>query len=1094
MISFIYGNFGTGKTEYVFSQLQKDAAEGRRAFLIVPEQMTVSTERDVLLRLPPSGQLLVEVLNFSRLANRVFRERGGLVYNYASTGMRRLFMWRALRESAPLLREYGTRAADDRSLPDAVLGTFREFRSGGITPVLIEEAAASISDNQLSYKLRDIAASAAVYETLMGDKFTDSDNDLSHLCELLSDEPFFTDANVYIDSFTSLTGQEHDVVRLIMQQAHNTVITSGLPSPSFRGIDTLSLRACSDRLRSEAASTGSECKTVILNHNHRTSSAELAITASDLWLLGETKSYAIPEEYRGSIELLRSADIYDEAECCAAKIRQLAENGFHYGEILIVARSASKYRGILEPALETQGIPYFFSEKSELSTSALSRLILSALRIFIFGWRRDDLIAHLKTGLCCIEPRQADIFESYTAKWNINGKRFTDPAPWNMNPDGYTQNISERGKQILAISNDVRDILVTRLKKFYSELEGADGVPDMCRAVVDYLSELNVTSSLRAGAARDLAAGRIREAGENARIYDAVLDALDGLCDAFDGVSKKPDLKTFSDALQLVLDSTSIGSIPTAADEVTVGSADMLRADSPKCVILLGVCDGEFPASASDRGLLSDREREILMSHGISLSGSREERASDELYFFRRAAASASDKLIVFTRSDSTPSVAFNRLTVLFPYLKNKVTDTTADFTDRIRTPESAAGFVTLLDGTEEGEAIRKALASDALTATFLPPDPSEYPVSAAGDCVDETTARIAMGKQLLLSKTQIEKYVNCRFAYYCQYILKLDDGKEAAYSAANSGTFVHYILEQYLYEVFITRGGLFPDSDEQAKIIERLTEKYIDNSLPVDSGTRTARILYKISRLKQLAVLAVNDILAEISDGDFSPEFFELPIGVKGFPALSFSLKDGTEISITGIIDRVDIFRKDGKVYVRVVDYKTGEQVFSLDNVSKGIDLQLLIYIFSLTRGNNTEFAKSVGGIPVAAGITVYSTYHKKVPTKDPENSDTALREIPRQFTRSGFLLDNDDVLCAVCRSGCPGYLKKVKNKKLIMPCRSTEQIDDLYGQLSNVLCDIAGNMVGGHAEAQVRPNEKTCNYCRFASVCRASRPAKRF
>lgn len=116
MVEFIYGVPGSGKTSYIMSRLASDVRVGRRAFVIVPEQQTVEVERAVADRLPPQAQLSVEALNFSRLANRIFRERGGLVYNYADKSRKLLFMWRALRECAPMLSEYGGRAASDASL------------------------------------------------------------------------------------------------------------------------------------------------------------------------------------------------------------------------------------------------------------------------------------------------------------------------------------------------------------------------------------------------------------------------------------------------------------------------------------------------------------------------------------------------------------------------------------------------------------------------------------------------------------------------------------------------------------------------------------------------------------------------------------------------------------------------------------------------------------------------------------------------------------------------------------------------------------------------------------------------------------------
>ena len=101
MITFVYGAPGAGKTEYIFKTVDHE----RPTFILVPEQETVVTERLALEKLGAKAQLNVEVLNFTRLCNRVFRQYGGLSHKYISPSMRSLFMWKTLRELAPTLEE-----------------------------------------------------------------------------------------------------------------------------------------------------------------------------------------------------------------------------------------------------------------------------------------------------------------------------------------------------------------------------------------------------------------------------------------------------------------------------------------------------------------------------------------------------------------------------------------------------------------------------------------------------------------------------------------------------------------------------------------------------------------------------------------------------------------------------------------------------------------------------------------------------------------------------------------------------------------------------------------------------------------------------
>ena len=57
-----------------------------------------------------------------------------------------------------------------------------------------------------------------------------------------------------------------------------------------------------------------------------------------------------------------------------------------------------------------------------------------------------------------------------------------------------------------------------------------------------------------------------------------------------------------------------------------------------------------------------------------------------------------------------------------------------------------------------------------------------------------------------------------------------------------------------------------------------------------------------------------------------------------------------GGALKLNGKVDRVDGYCKDGKLYLRVVDYKTGkEKSFSLSDVLDGLDMQLLLYLFTM-------------------------------------------------------------------------------------------------------------------------------------------------
>ena len=167
MITFLFGSYGSGKTTAIHQSITKDIEAGIHTFLLVPEQETVQAEHATLSLLPPSAQLKLEVLNFSRLYNRVCREFGGLSYRYITKPIRHLLMWQNMRELSPLLEEYGTLIEKDPALGEMMLSALNECKACGISPDQLEKTANSLPHEEpLAKRLRDLALIFASFDRL----------------------------------------------------------------------------------------------------------------------------------------------------------------------------------------------------------------------------------------------------------------------------------------------------------------------------------------------------------------------------------------------------------------------------------------------------------------------------------------------------------------------------------------------------------------------------------------------------------------------------------------------------------------------------------------------------------------------------------------------------------------------------------------------------------------------------------------------------------------------------------------------------------------------------------------------------------------
>ena len=325
MITFLYGSSGSGKSHYIFEKLRNDS---RNSLIIVPEQQTVSAERQALDRLPPSSALELEVLNFSRLCNSAFRKYGGLSYHYITPSMKALFMWRTLRELSSTLEEYSA-AAHEISLTEVMLRATEELKICAVSPSMLENASKKLPDGGLKAKLRDVSLINVSYSGLVAERFDDKTEDMAKLCDLLEKHRFFEGKQVYIDSFTSFTSLEYKIIEHIFRQAENVTVALGCASPDMPLISNESICETAKKLSELAEKTHQKVDRIFLTGNFRAKNDELAYLFENFFKSERKKSASeiIDEKDRGNVKLYSCIDPYDEADAAVAIINKEIRKG-----------------------------------------------------------------------------------------------------------------------------------------------------------------------------------------------------------------------------------------------------------------------------------------------------------------------------------------------------------------------------------------------------------------------------------------------------------------------------------------------------------------------------------------------------------------------------------------------------------------------------------------------------------------------------------------------------------------------------------------------------------------------------------------------
>ncbi|MBE6554606.1 MAG: hypothetical protein E7663_00035 [Ruminococcaceae bacterium] len=1096
MIRILYGAGSDSTARTLLDAIRQDIDTGKRAILLVPEQEAVSAERRLLHALPPSSQLRFEVLNFTRLANRVFRTVGGLAKRYASPAVSALFMWRTLHSLAGALSCYSAGAALDPRLTDRMLSAAAQFKAYCVSPDMLLDAADRLEkEDPLRDKLSDLGLVISTYDRALGAAFADSADDISRATELILRHGLFSDTHVYVDSFTDFTAQELRLLEVLMKTAPSLTMTSPLRSGRDEAIHLASASTTHRRilrLAKEAERRIFLEPTEDLTHRGATSSVLAYLSRHLFDMSAEPAPLSAAES--GELEMTVCSSPFAEAEYAAATISRLVREGCRYRDITVILRDAAASSGIIGAALERDGIPYFLSEKTDITTSPLIKLILFALRIRIHNWQGDDIVGFLKTGLCGVDTDDINCFEQYCGVWRLHGRSAFE-ATFTMNPDGYAERVSARGERILPAANRVREAIVPLLGTFFDELDDAACAADMCRALYRFLQALSVPESLKREAGRRLAAGERREAQELSRLWDITVEAIDAICSTVG--EEAFSASELLDALRLVFERTDIGTIPTSADEVTVGSASTLRAERTRYAVVLGLNEGIFPRAVGDDGLISDAEKQRLAELGIELSADTATSASDELFYVHRALTLPREKLFLSYAESSAdgrvlaPSLAVERIRALFPKLRVAHFDA-LDPLSKIYTPNGAMEHLPELSPALRRRVLALLSENEARAEQIAA---LSTPVTEINATVSPERASTLFGKNAF-NPTGLEKYATCRFAYYCSKILRLREEPIDTLGSAAVGIFMHYILE-HIFDAVNRNGGAFDRiSEERTEALVQSTVADYREHLLRAGGKLTPRAEALISRLTELARLVISSLFAEFADSLFVPAFLELDLTGERERA-SVLLRNGGEIPLSGKADRVDVYRaEDGKVYLRVADYKTGRKSFRAKDIPDGFCLQMPLYLFALCRGRHPELAEQLGldrdTVFHPAGVTYLSTAITTDNTPAREDRGEALSAAAKRIHREGLLLDDKEILRAMSLSGSTAIIGGRGSSKQTV---SAAGFDELFEELSSTVSRISAEMKSGTATIAPRKNGGTspCNYCAFAPICRAAQKEKK-
>lgn len=1072
MLHLILGRAGAGKTKRVTDEIRDRALAGETGLtLIVPEQYSHEAERELCRAVGDTLSLHAQALSFTGVCRRVSEELGRSA-PVLDKGGQLLCMALSLSAVGERLRLYGG-ARRSPELQQQLLAALRELKSGGATPEALENAAAE-TDGALSAKLGDLALIMGAYDAAVGAGRADPADALTALLERLPRSSFGKNARLYIDGFTDFTAQESALLRALMSRcADMTVCLTADDLSTGSEVFELSRRTARALIRC-AKELGIEYDSVTVGGD--------ADDALDCYAENLFTYTAKCADSAGRVELWRADSAEGECEKAAAKCIELCRShGARWRDIAIAVRGFEEYRPDLEAAFAYYGVPLFTARKADITQKPLPSLLSLAYEIPAGGWEASDVAAYLRTGLAGLTADECDILENYCLTWGCRAAQWLSKRDWHMHPDGYGGKFDGAADARLCAINALRRRVSGPILALQEKSRAAHTALEQAAALYGFMDELKLAGRMAARADELDAAGRNQAAAECERLWELTVSALEQCAEILGGAEMDAD--TFARLFSLTLSQYDVGVIPVSMDMVTSGDFDRMRRRSIKHLIVLGASDERLPAAEAQGGVFSAEEKRALGELGLNIDAGDAE-LWREFSLIYNCLSLPSDTLTLVTPAygsdggPARPSFVVSRAEKLFG-----LSIRTAD---PLEVKSSARGPAMELAGcADSGEAL-----SAAAEKYFEERDGDRLARLRAAASMERgrlsgESVRSLYGEELRVSASRADRFASCRFAYFLQFGLKARPRRSAEFAPPEYGTFMHYILQNVASEASAL-GGFAAVSDAK---LRAFTDKYIEQYIADELqgfADKSQRFIYLFRRLGESVRRVVADMAEELRSSDFAPLDFELDLGkIEGVPQID--LPGGGSVRASGIADRVDGWVHGGRLYLRVVDYKTGKKSFSLSDVWYGLGMQMLMYLFTLQKCGEERYGKEIA----PAGV-LYVPARDPIISADSDMSDEEIAEKRRKsLTRSGLVLSDADVLYAMEKSETPLRLP-VKWKDGVPGGDSladAEQLGTLGRRIEDTLTAMACELRGGSISADPYykgAQDNACLYCEYADACR--------
>lgn len=1101
-LQFYFGPSGSGKSKRLHQDVLHMAAKDPDCnfLFLVPDQFTMQTQMDLVKESPGGGIMNIDVLSFGRLTHRIFEETGyGRKPVLDDTGKSLVLrkVASSVKEELPVLSGNLNKIGYIHEIKSAI----SEFKQYGLSVERVGELAEfSKSRGTLYYKLKDLKTLYQAFDTYVAERFITTEDTLALLSRAVHESKIMKNSVVIFDGFTGFTPIQYRLIAELMELSRMVIVsvTLGEGENPYRIMGEqelfyLSKKTVRDLQKWAQKRNVRQAEDVYLGKGglpRFRESRELAHLEKQLFRYPLKPYEDSQKDSIPAIQIREAMSPAGEVRGACILIKKLVlEQNYSYRDIAVVTGELETYGDFFEREAATYDIPVFIDRTRGILLNPFLEYIRSALRIVLQNFSYESVFHYLRSGLADFTMEETDLLENYILATGIKGRK-----KWG---ELFTRNATEQ-------INELRERLYGQMTPLLQKQETASGY---VKALYEFIVAGRIQEKLLIFEEQFRADGEEERAKEYAQIYRLVMELLNQI----EGLLREEamTLQEFADILDSGFAEIEVGTIPGGVDRVIVGDMERTRLNQVKVLLFLGVNDGNIPRNANKGGIISDIDREFLKDSDIELAPTpRQQMFTQRLYLYMNMTKPSERLYLSYARISSDgktlrPSYLIDTVKALFPCAyqgnlmegKESVTERIMGKKDalpyvaeelRERAQGRAGGmtdeeFFSLCRIYWEDSAFRGQMEK-LLQAAY-----EHYEHKPLGAMI----ARMVYGTVLENSVSRLERYAACAYAHFLQYGLNLKEREVFQLENTDLGNIYHEVLEVFSHRLK-EHGYTWLDFPKEEG--EQLLWEALENCSMQYGETilySSARYQYMIERMYRILKRTIWALKEQLKSGKFQPEAFEMSFSrVENLDAVNITLSGEEKMKLRGRIDRLDTCEDEDHIYVKVIDYKSGNKKFDLAAVYYGLQLQLIVYMnVAAEMMKKSHPDKEV----VPAALLYYHVNDPMIKSEEELSPEQVNDQLLKELRMNGLVNDSEEVIglldgsFATKSSIIPVERKSDGSLSARSSVVNRQDYEVISNYVNQKMHQFGTEILQGNIEVNPceQGNTESCTYCTFREIC---------